>query len=67
MSIKEEVLALKPLEKLQLIDELLLSLDQPDPELDKIWLEESEKRMAAYETGRTNATDVYEVLAKYNQ
>ena len=67
MSIKEEVLALNPLEKIQLIDEILLSLDKPDEELDKIWLEESEKRMNAYKEGRTNATDVYKVLEKYNK
>jgi len=65
MSINQEALTLKPLDKIQLIDELLLSLDIPDQALDKIWVEESEKRIDAYETGRTNATDVYEVLEKY--
>lgn len=65
MSIKEEALALKPLEKIKLIDELLLSLDKPDAELDKIWLEEAEKRIAAYDKGLIKAIDEKEVFKKY--
>ena len=63
----KEVLALKPLDKIRLVDELLLSLDMPNKELDEIWAEESEKRIDAYEGGRTQAHNVYEVLAKYNR
>ncbi len=63
----EEILSLKPLDKIQLIDELLLSLDMPNKELDEIWVEESERRIEAYETGKTQAHDVYEVLAKYSK
>ena len=63
----EEVFELKPLEKIHLIDQLLLSLDLPNSELDKIWEEESEQRIDAYEAGTTQSTDVYEVLAKYNR
>ena len=65
MSIKEEALALKPLEKIKLIDELLLSLDKPDAGLDKIWLEEAEKRIAAYDKGLIKAIDEKEVFKKY--
>ena len=63
----EEVFNLKPLEKVHLIDQLLLSLDLPNNELDKIWMEEAEKRIGAYEAGKTQATNVYKVLAKYNK
>ncbi|MGJ0317007.1 addiction module protein [Aliarcobacter cryaerophilus] len=63
----KEVLSLKPLDKIQLIDELLLSLDMPNKELDEIWAEESEKRIDAYEEGRTQSHDIYEVLAKYTR
>ena len=62
-----EVLSLKPLDKIRLVDELLLSLDMPNKELDEIWAEESERRIDAYEVGRTQSHDVYEVLAKYNR
>ncbi len=63
----EEVFDLKPLDKIHLIDQLLLSLDLPNNELDKIWTEEAERRIDAYEAGKTQATDVYEVLAKYKR
>ena len=67
MSVKEEALSLNPLDKIQLIDELLLSLDTPNKELDEIWVEESERRIEAYEIGKTKASDVHTVLAKYNK
>ena len=63
----EEVFDLKPLDKIHLIDQLLLSLDLPNSELDKIWAEETERRIDAYEAGTTQSTDVYEVLSKYNR
>lgn len=52
---------------MHLIDQLLLSLDLPNNELDKIWTEEAERRIDAYEGGKTHAVDVYEVPAKYNR
>ena len=61
----EQAHLLKPLEKLQLIDELLLSLDEPDKELEKIWTEEAEKRLVAYEAGKIKAIDAKEVFQKY--
>ena len=63
----KEVFDLKPLDKIHLIDQLLLSLDLPNSELDKIWAEEAERRIDAYEAGTTQSTDVYEVLSKYNR
>ena len=65
MSIREEVLALKPLEKLQLIDELLLSLDQPSYDIDEIWADEVEKRIDAYDRGEVKAIDAKDVFTKY--
>jgi len=65
MSVNEEALLLKPLDKIRLIDELLLSLDIPNKELEQVWIEESERRIKAYDTGKIKATDLYEVLSKY--
>jgi len=65
MSVNEEALLLTPLDKIRLIDELLLSLDIPNKELDQIWIEESERRIEAYDAGKTKATDLNEVLSKY--
>ena len=49
-----DALALKldPAERFKLVDQVLHSLDCPDPEIDRIWLEEAERRLAAYRAGR---------------
>uniref|UniRef100_UPI0040475445 addiction module protein n=1 Tax=Aliarcobacter sp. TaxID=2321116 RepID=UPI0040475445 len=65
MSIKEEALALKPIEKLQLIDELLLSLDKPNKDFDEIWAEEVEKRIDAYDKGKILNIEAKEVFKRY--
>lgn len=47
----EELFDLKPLDKIHLIDQLLLSLDLPNNELDKIWIEEAEKELIRMKQG----------------
>lgn len=51
MQIKEEALKLNPVEKAHLAELLLVSLDRPDSEIEQKWVEESERRYAAYERG----------------
>ena len=65
MSILEDALILKPLERLHLVDVLLLSLDVPTKEVDIAWMEEVEKRVEAYNRGELNTTPSNEVFAKY--
>lgn len=69
MAISREILnkalALSPAEKAELVDKLILSLDKPDSELDKLWAEEAESRLAAYKRGDLKAVSVEEALAKY--
>ena len=47
----ESALKLPPTERFELIDELLHSLDRPDPELDRLWLDEAERRLVAHRAG----------------
>ena len=65
MSIKEEALALKPIEKLKLIDELLLSLDKPNKDFDDVWAEEVEKRVDAYDKGQILKIEAKEIFKRY--
>jgi len=67
MSIKEELLTLDPLEKIQLIDELLLSLDTPTKETDEIWAKEIEERIQAYENAQIESIPASKVFAKYQK
>jgi putative addiction module component (TIGR02574 family) len=65
VSIVEEALTLKPIERLHLVDELLLSLDIPTKEIDLVWAEEAEKRLEAYNLGEVKTLSSQEVFAKY--
>ena len=49
--IQVEALKLKPVEKARLAESLLSSLDRPDAAVEKKWVNESERRYAAYKNG----------------
>ncbi len=63
----KEVLKLPLVERANLADKLLASLEQPDRNTDEIWCREIEERIAAYETGKMETVSVEEVLAKYRK
>jgi putative addiction module component (TIGR02574 family) len=56
---------LSPAERLELVDDLLASLDEPDAQIDRLWAKEAEERLAAYRRGEIKAVPLQEVLAKY--
>jgi len=64
-NIIKEALTLKASEKAQLIDKLLSSLDKSDKEIDKLWAEEAEDRIDAFDQGRIKAISLEKVLQKY--
>jgi len=63
--ILREVAELRPSEQAELIDQLVKCLDRPDAELDKLWAEEAESRLAAYQRGELKSISLDDVLAKY--
>ena len=56
---------LPPKEHIELVEDILSSLDRPDGNLDAKWVAEVEDRLAAYRRGEINAIPLEEVLAKY--
>ena len=56
---------LSPVERLAVVDEILNSLDSPDPKIDALWAAEAEDRLAAYRRGEVRAVELSEVLSKY--
>jgi putative addiction module component (TIGR02574 family) len=56
---------LPPAERIELVDEILASLDETDPAIDRLWTREAEERLAAYRRGEIKALALEEVLAKY--
>jgi putative addiction module component (TIGR02574 family) len=64
-NILKEALTLRPSEKAQLIDKLISSLDKSDEEIDKLWANEAEDRIDAFDQGRLKAISLEKVLQKY--
>lgn len=63
----EQASQLTALEKLEVVDALLASVDKPDPEIDRLWAVEAEERLVAYRRGEIKALELNEVLAKYRR
>lgn len=61
----KEALKLPAIDRANLADQLLTSLDQPDERIDSLWLKEVEERINAYRDGKITAIPIEEVLEKY--
>jgi len=59
-----KALHLKPAEKSIVIEALMKSLDVPDPEIEKIWVEEAEKRLKAYKAGKLKTVSFEDMFKK---
>jgi hypothetical protein len=46
-------------------DAILTDLDEPDPEIDRIWAKEARQRWAALKDGRIPTVSYDEVMAKH--
>ncbi len=60
----EQALELPALERAVMAEQLLLSLNQPDPEIDAIWAVEAESRLTAYQIGEAEAVSFSDILRK---
>jgi putative addiction module component (TIGR02574 family) len=56
---------LKPVERIQLVEAILYSLDKPDAEIEKSWAAEAEARYEAYKRGELVATDWDKIKKRY--
>jgi putative addiction module component (TIGR02574 family) len=63
----EKAKALSDIDKLVLVDELLAQLNQPDPEIDRVWADEAEKRLKMYREGRLESVPYEKVMEKYRR
>jgi putative addiction module component (TIGR02574 family) len=64
-NLSAEARKLSPSERLELVDDILASLDEADASIDALWAREAEGRLAAYRRGEIKALSLKEVLAKY--
>jgi len=58
----DEALKFSPDEHLTLIDKLLQSIDCSDSDLDHLWIEEAERRLAAHRSGQVQGLPAEVVL-----
>lgn len=63
--IRDNLLKLNPLEKIEAIELLSESLDKPDPELEHIIAKESQRRYKEYKAGKIKAKDLKTVLKAF--
>jgi putative addiction module component (TIGR02574 family) len=63
--LKENIESLSDIEKLELVDSILMTLDRPDPKIDRIWAEEARKRWKAYKSGKMETVPYDQVMSKY--
>ena len=61
----EKIRELPDIEKLAVVDSVLLELDRPDPEIDQVWADEARRRWQAYREGRAEHVSYAEVMSKY--
>ena len=50
--LKAKIRSLSDTEKLEVVDSILMQLDRPEPEIDRIWAEEARNRWQAYKAGK---------------
>ncbi len=60
--ILEQAMALKPDERFMIVECLIKSLDEPDPNIDEIWAKEAEKRLKAYREGSLDGIPMEEIF-----
>lgn len=62
-----EISLMKPLDKLQLIEKILNSLNQPNKTMEEIWANEAEERIEAYDKGLISVVNEEDVFGKYKR
>jgi putative addiction module component (TIGR02574 family) len=65
--LRKDALALPLVERAALAEELLSSLDRPDPRIDALWAQEAEDRLAAFEAGEMEAIPAEDVFTQLEQ
>lgn len=65
-AVLKQALELSPLERAQLVEEVLISLDTPDPQMDLLWAKEADSRIQAFDKGEIESTSAEKVFSKFS-
>jgi putative addiction module component (TIGR02574 family) len=61
----ELAMQLGPAERFKVAEELLLSVEDADPEIERCWLEEAERRFAAHRAGKLEGIPAEDVVGAF--
>lgn len=61
----ETALKLEPADRFALADEILRSLERPDPAVDALWIEEAQRRLAAFRRGEASTFEAEDVVGSF--
>ena len=64
--ILDQALGLSPVERADVAERLLFSLDSPDSDMDRLWAKEADLRIEAYEKGNLEKVSAEDVFVKYH-
>ena len=65
--ILNQALELSALERANVAEKLLCSINKPDSKIDALWVKEVDARVDAYEKGEIEAVPAEKVFAKYRK
>jgi hypothetical protein len=65
--IKQQIDELTDNEKFVVLNYILHELDRPDPEVDKAWVKEAQRRQKEMRTGKVKVLTMDEVFGKYKK
>ncbi|MDD2715171.1 MAG: addiction module protein [Candidatus Wallbacteria bacterium] len=67
-NILTKALNLKPVQRAELIEELLQSFEKKqNPEIDRLWADEAESRIEAHDTGKIGSDSAKNVFGRINR
>ena len=56
-NIEQNLIKLSPIKRIHLIESLIASLNKPDPDIERAWGKESDRRLKEYKNGTVKATN----------
>ncbi|MBI5235256.1 MAG: addiction module protein [Deltaproteobacteria bacterium] len=60
-----KIRSLPDVEKIELVDAILMQLDRPDPAIDGIWADEAYKRWLSYKSGKSETVPYERIMDRY--
>ena len=64
-NIEKKILRLSPAQRIHIVENILASLNVPDPAIERVWAKESDKRLGAYRSGKTKGITLETVKKRF--